>query len=377
MFLLGAQMVCIIAAFFFALDAWTGAARNLQQHRVVASRPATQTAFQRSGLVVRAFDSPQVETIPPPHRSDDLPGLRSLSFSAWLASSLSIVSITGLIAMATTNLLKGRQGRRRLRLRAATDSSSSPLLPSSAVAQPHAVILPGFLAGASKYEGFAATLANRGRFASVDILPIQQLQWIPTLFGASFRFYLEALEAALTRPDGSRPVVLVGHSAGGWLARLYLGLSREGRVYDGRAYTPPSPQILTLVTLGTPHYSTEKYPFGRFSERRRGEDPSLPPHVAASSLQLTNFLYDDPAALGCEVVSVCGVGVLGEEGNDAGMAYTFNGCDAKSLGDGVTPLPIAVARGSRDVVQVDCTHGAGQPKWYGSEEGVDQWLHHI
>ncbi len=54
----------------------------------------------------------------------------------------------------------------------------------------------------------------------------------------------------------------------------------------------------------------------------------------------------DPAAVGCDIVSVCGVSIEGEEGSKAGMSYKFNGCAETSCGDGVTPLDISVARGS-------------------------------
>eukprot|EP00667_Euglena_gracilis_P010443 EG_transcript_10626 len=249
--------------------------------------------------------------------------------------------------------------------------------PIVGTSKPHALVLPGFLAGANAYASFGAALSKRDCFASVAVLPINAFQWLPTLLGSSFRFYLDALEAALAADRGPGPTVLVCHSAGGWLARLYLGLAREGRVYDGKVYRPPLRPLHSLVTLGTPHYSAENYPFGRFRERRQGEDPTLPQSAAGSSLQLTNLLYDDPEAIGCPIVSVCGVGIQGTEGSNAGLSYKFNGCEETSAGDGVTPRCISVARGSRTVVEVNCTHGAGQAGWYGSEEGIDQWIRSV
>uniref|UniRef100_A0A7S1IG54 GPI inositol-deacylase n=1 Tax=Eutreptiella gymnastica TaxID=73025 RepID=A0A7S1IG54_9EUGL len=235
----------------------------------------------------------------------------------------------------------------------------------------HALILPGFLSGSQDYESFADSLRQRQRFASVSVLPIRSFGWWPTLFGGCFSFYLNALEKELTNGHGD--VTLICHSAGGWLARLYLGLSREGRVYDGRVYAPPSKNVKSVVTLGTPHYSTESYPFGRVDERRKGEDRDLPPLAVTSSLQLTNHLYDDPSLLGCPITSVFGGSIQGQEGNNVGMFYQTGGCAQDSYGDGMTPLEIAVANGSA-AVEVECTHGAGEPGWYGSNEGIDQWI---
>ena len=150
-------------------------------------------------------------------------------------------------------------------------------------------------------------------------------------------------------------------------------MSREGRVYDGKTYAAPRAAVRTLVTLGSPHYSTEEYPLGRVSERRRGEDAALPAAARASSLQLTNHLYDGPETVGCRLVSVCGTSVRGEKGSNVGFSYKCNGCPEDSAGDGVIPLRIGMANGG-EAVEVDCTHGAKTPDWYGSEAGVPQWI---
>ena len=98
------------------------------------------------------------------------------------------------------------------------------------------------------------------------MVPLAVRDWLPTVLqGESFAFYLNALDAALSRlhaGQGGRPVSLVGHSAGGWLARILLGSQPyQGRVY-GRCDC-----VKSLVTLGTPHLSIEAYPFGRVEVR--------------------------------------------------------------------------------------------------------------
>ena len=64
---------------------------------------------------------------------------------------------------------------------------------------------------------------------------------IDTAYGWYVSRAAEALQDALTS-SASSSAILVGHSAGGWLARALLGSSA-----DARAATA------ALVTLGTPH----------------------------------------------------------------------------------------------------------------------------
>ena len=108
-----------------------------------------------------------------------------------------------------------------------------------------------------------------------------------------------------------------------------------GRVYGGAKKTR------VLLTLGTPHYSLERYPFGRVSEKlfadaearadfereavfshrkrldddddeeARAESPWTASRAAESTLALTNFRYPGAFEAGVRYVSVCGRGVVG------------------------------------------------------------------
>ena len=73
----------------------------------------------------------------------------------------------------------------------------------------------------------------------VEVVPIKRLQWLKIVYSLftpeyysskcvpekSFKFYLEAVRDTVTKTTEKygKPVILVGHSAGGWLARAYLG----------------------------------------------------------------------------------------------------------------------------------------------------------
>ncbi|KAI8468237.1 MAG: hypothetical protein J3K34DRAFT_452117 [Monoraphidium minutum] len=189
-------------------------------------------------------------------------------------------------------------------------------------------------------------------------------------------------------------VALVALSAAGWIARLALG----ARPYEGRVYgLARAGAVQTLVTLGTPHSSLERYPLGRVPERRSGEDPGLPPAALGSSLQLANTLYPDAAALApVRAVCVCGTGVGGTSASPlqrlaaaaggwrrwgdaweeqvAAVSYEST-CGAPDAdGDGVTPVESALLPGATHVLLPGVRHlPGGRRPWYGSEGVVPLW----
>jgi len=271
------------------------------------------------------------------------------------------------------------------------------------------LIIPGFLSSASEYEGMADALRRFDASADVSIVPLRTADWYPTLAGGDFRLILDAVDAAATealRRSGCSPddkkLRVVGHSAGGWLARTWLGSAPyKGRVYGGARKTT------LLLTLGTPHYSLERYPFGRVPEKLFDDDdagvgrledekknlknknadddtPWTASRAAQSTLALTNFRYPGAFEAGVRYVSVCGRGVVGStprrwlartlglEKNDqkeketnarffasvgAGVSYAAScgSCDGVD-GDGVTPLLSAMLAGGGELVLEGVTH---------------------
>jgi pimeloyl-ACP methyl ester carboxylesterase len=273
------------------------------------------------------------------------------------------------------------------------------------------LIVPGFLSSASEYEGMADALRRFDASADVSIVPLRTADWYPTLAGGDFRLILDAVDAAATealRRSGCSPddkkLRVVGHSAGGWLARTWLGSAPyKGRVYGGARKTT------LLLTLGTPHYSLERYPFGRVPEKLFDDDdagvgrledekknlknaradddtPWTASRAAQSTLALTNFRYPGAFEAGVRYVSVCGRGVVGStprrwlartlglEKNDqkeneketntrffasvgAGVSYAAScgSCDGVD-GDGVTPLLSAMLAGGGELVLEGVTH---------------------
>jgi triacylglycerol esterase/lipase EstA (alpha/beta hydrolase family) len=117
------------------------------------------------------------------------------------------------------------------------------------------VILPGYLAGASEYEPLRQELEARGYAARV--VPLQVRSWFPTLGGRPVTPILWALRETIQKTCaefGVDRVNLVAHSAGGWIARIYLGsVPYGGQVWQGRE------QVAALISLGSPHTSRERW----------------------------------------------------------------------------------------------------------------------
>lgn len=127
-------------------------------------------------------------------------------------------------------------------------------------APPPLIILPGFLVGASAYAKLAIDLEASGHFSAVEIVPIKRSDWVSVLAGGDFQYYLAKMEEViLPLVSAYGPCCLVGHSAGGWIARLFLG---DRVPYQNKWYGHRD-KVKVLVTLGTPHHSLEAYPFGR------------------------------------------------------------------------------------------------------------------
>lgn len=287
-----------------------------------------------------------------------------------------------------------------------------------------AVIVPGFLTGADEFKPLAAELTSRG--IPTIAVPMPSWHWLPCIGGRSMRPMLERIDFAVrhlaaangnveavpdfaynlidcwqdfrstpggalevggsadpddypvvnprgTFPEAEAPkgrVALIGHSAGGWISRLYL----SRREYGGKAYGGQD-LVHSLLTLGTPHGNA--------------------PGPAFKGVEWCNreAQYD-----GVRGLAVGGTGYVGATSGDLTQsAYSFccpNGSDGSQYdGDGLTPIDSALAwDGAEKLVLDDVTHfpwsdvfggdqfapdlaklhRAGSP-WYGNDQVLDKW----
>ncbi|XRB18163.1 GPI inositol-deacylase [Pseudoscourfieldia marina] len=175
-------------------------------------------------------------------------------------------------------------------------------------------------------------------------------------------------------------VALVGHSAGGWISRVYL----SNRAYGGRVYGG-SNLVHSLVTLGTPHAPASGVAFESHSWLHRDRDTSdLERRVRMLAVGSAGYGGGDWGDFTRNSYAFC----VGEEGesDEATRARAELLC-----GDGVTPLSSALdLPGAEQLILDDAiSHAPGYPSfvspelaadfnarqtWYGSDAVLDQWL---
>jgi hypothetical protein len=293
------------------------------------------------------------------------------------------------------------------------------------------LVLPGFLFGSKPYLGLVNSLRHRGYAA--EVVPLRPSDWWPTLLGSDFQWYLRLIDSSLHdiyKKHGS--VALVGHSAGGWVARILLACESKDKdvPYQGQLFPGRRKKVHSLVTLGTPHASIEAYPFGRKVEKliidpvllnrnSRGESGRrvvVAETVRGSSLQFANYFYPDASSLpGVQVVCLVGDAITGVpppwrkeylpttddnvEYNpgkqqmeiaakvtmkDKWLAYEGykSGCgDGAVAGDGVTPISIAhLPFAAENLVLPGVWHGpqsSPERPWYGDEAILDTWVKYL
>jgi pimeloyl-ACP methyl ester carboxylesterase len=226
------------------------------------------------------------------------------------------------------------------------------------------VILPGYLAAAAEYEALQQDLQRAGYAAW--IVPLQIRSWLPTLGGRPVSPILQSLAETIRQVQsltGSEQVNLIGHSAGGWIARIYLGqVPYHGRVWSGKD------QVATLVTLGTPHISQERW--------------------TLSNLNFVNQNY--PGAYWPQIKYVCVAGKATEgkplrwqDLRDGGFwsqwlaysSYRLTVGSGTTWGDGITPVSAAHLEGAINLTVTETYHSPrGQRRWYGSPDVLSDWI---
>jgi len=295
------------------------------------------------------------------------------------------------------------------------------------------VICPGFGNDSIDYDtpleqpaevGLKSVLARRGFDPSqIYTVPVKRADWIrvagglldfpdfylgnakPTGFG--YGWYLkrlkETVDLAYDQQEGGtkEKVLVIGHSAGGWLARAAMADGEwssldDNNKEDSSVAVRTSDRVRCLVTMGAIH--------------RVPEDEST--CVTRGALKYTDENY--PGALlkdeGIGYVSIGGAAIVGDESKDkeesqpsdlqgseaddyykvrgegnsnrvAFTSYKAVAGDGNLIGDGVVPLEWTQLEGSKQLELPDVLHSINEAgttfptdRWYGSEKIIDQWL---
>ena len=227
------------------------------------------------------------------------------------------------------------------------------------------VILPGYLAGAPHYRHVEDALSAMG-IAAVTV-PLRRRDWVPTIGGRSIAPILAQLHQTVQQvmqQHQTDQINLVGHSAGGWVARIYLGDepyrihrtdSETDGVWRGRSH------VHTLITLGTPHRSQE-----RWTKR---------------NLDFVNQTY--PGAFYDDVRYVCvaGKAILGDRrwrNSFTYSSYRLTCGRGDCWGDGITPVEAAHLEGAENLVLEGVVHSPRPgATWYGSPAPIQTWASYL
>lgn len=227
------------------------------------------------------------------------------------------------------------------------------------------VILPGYFASALEYQSLEQSLQASG-FPAVTV-PLTQRDWFPTLGGRSMVPILRKIDQTVKQQleqHNTSKINLIGHSAGGWIARLYLGeipYNIHNDVSDAAGLWHAYPYISTLVTLGTPHVSQE-----RWTKR---------------NLDFVKINY--PGAFYPEVQYVCvaGKAIYGERRIGQWLAYSSyqQTCGIGNCwGDGITPVTAAHLEGAINLTLEGILHSPRrQGMWYGSASAMSAWMSYL
>lgn len=220
------------------------------------------------------------------------------------------------------------------------------------------VIIGGWLSSPNDYRGMAGVLARPPYGRIVYITDISRRQWASVrdpIFTPVFDILARTVELAL-RETGASSVDLVGHSAGGRIARAYLGdVPHNGVIYDGKRY------VSTLTTLGTAHSTTEIYvaKFGAF----------------------VNEAYPGAYYPQIRYRSVAGESVYGRRiGNPEEMlafrSYELTCGRGDVIGDGIIPTTSCYLHGAENLVLRGVRHAPynAPRRWYGAPHIVRIWF---
>jgi pimeloyl-ACP methyl ester carboxylesterase len=194
----------------------------------------------------------------------------------------------------------------------------------------------------------------------VYVVNTRSADWIPSVVPAGWLYLLRKLDStvreAVSHAPGRR-VTLIGHSAGGVLARLYL----SPEPFLGQVFRGLDP-VDRLITLGSPHYNQRRWIHGGMMAR----------------------WVDDrvPGAYFAPQVHYCSVAGKLLRGDREGSlrerhAHSFyEQIEGKGdvWGDGLVPVDSALLAGSQQVILEGVGHfaGFGGP-WYGTEETIPSW----
>jgi hypothetical protein len=228
---------------------------------------------------------------------------------------------------------------------------------------PHVVIIGGFLTEALSFAPMRARLLERGA-ARVTITPLHWPDWLAMgIVGMGPVMLRGARAIREARRGAATPLMVVGHSAGGLIARLAMA----PEPIDGR-FAGVSDDVGCLVTLGTPYRFDPAIPGWRHAGVRAAE---FLERVSPGAWFAPQTAY---VSVGSRLVPPSPVrpslspGSLGHVITRVAVGQTPG-----VRGDGLVDEVRARTPGARQVVFDDVLHGVFGGPWYGDAHIIDRW----
>jgi pimeloyl-ACP methyl ester carboxylesterase len=217
------------------------------------------------------------------------------------------------------------------------------------------VILGGFFSTRRDYWEMQPAL-EKLTGQKVVVVPTTRFDWLLSLRPIGWSRILKKLDRTVRRTlrkTGAAKVVLVGHSTGGVMARLYLSPEPfRGRTYAGVEV------VRALVTLGSPHRNDGG------SGMRRWVDETFPGARFAPAVRY---------------MTVAGKSLLGDRNGKAKARAAYRSyrllCGKGDVwGDGIVPVCAAHLDGAAAIDLDGVFHSPkrGRP-WYGNTGVVRRW----
>lgn len=225
------------------------------------------------------------------------------------------------------------------------------------------VIVPGYLEIQNAYRPLEQSLQSLG-FPTVTV-PLRRRDWLTTFGGRSVNPILQQLNATVLQvmeQYSASQINLLGHSAGGWISRIYMGEVP----YAGRGETKASlwqafKQVATLITLGTPHISQERW--------------------TRWNLDFVNNNYPGAYYNDVRYICIAGKSIFGEKRPGSWLAYSsyqMTCGNGSTWGDGIIPIEAAHLEGAENSIIEGVLHSPRSPGiWYGSQEPLQQWVKYL
>jgi len=221
------------------------------------------------------------------------------------------------------------------------------------------IILGGFLSLAANYKGLSHAL-NALSGQKVWVVNTQIFDWLTSISRAGWLFVLNKLDLTVNQAlsnSKETKAILIAHSQGGVLARLYL----QPEPFMGKRFNGLD-RIAQLITLGSPHLNQGGLQRG--GNMSRWIERQVPGSAFAPQVCYT---------------SVAGSYIRGDPNGTHFSRFAFRNykeicSDGEVWGDGIVPVSSALLPDSQHIILKGVSHHTllGEP-WYGSPEGLSLW----